>query len=88
MSDLLAQARGQLQDALFGGEIRRDGAAAAKCTEFVSGLLAGFDVAGADVYGGARLDVGLGDHLADTTGAAGHQGGAALQGKVGMHGES
>jgi len=51
-------------------------------------LLAGFDVAGADVHGGARLDVGLGDHLADTTGAAGHQGGAALQGKVGVHGES
>ncbi|MCY1456543.1 hypothetical protein D9M71_737680 [compost metagenome] len=61
---------------------------ASERAELIGGLPAGFDIAGTDVNGGASLDIGLGDHFADATGAAGHQCGAALEGEVGMHGES
>ncbi len=88
MSDLLTQTRGQFPHAFFGRQIRRHAVATAQRAKFFGGLLAGFNVARAHVDMGAGLDERLGDHLADTTGAAGHQSGAALQGKVGMHDES
>jgi hypothetical protein len=77
-----------LLHAFFRGQVGGDGVTAAKCAELISRLQAGFGISGADVNGSARLDIGLGDHFADTASAAGHQCGAALQGKVGVHGES
>ncbi|MNW16491.1 hypothetical protein D3C71_2153530 [compost metagenome] len=62
--------------------------AGAKGREFGGGLRAGLAVTGTDVDSRAGFEEGFGDHLADAAGAAGHQGGAALQGEIGVHGES
>ncbi|MNY80170.1 hypothetical protein D3C86_2211020 [compost metagenome] len=62
--------------------------AGAKGREFGGGLRAGRAVTGADVDSRTGFDKGFGDHFADAAGAAGHQGGAALQGEIRVHGES
>ncbi|MNF98443.1 hypothetical protein D3C84_813000 [compost metagenome] len=86
MADLLAQLRRELQHTFFSGQVGGHRMARTEGAQLVSRLLTRFGIARADVHGGAGLDIGLGDHFADTAGAAGHQGGAALQGKVVMHG--
>lgn len=88
MAHALAETAGQLGDAFFCGEVGCDRVAVPQGAEFIGGLLAGLGVARADKHRRSCLDEGLGDHFADTTGAAGHQSGAALQGEVGVHGES
>ncbi len=79
---------GQHLHAFLAGQVGGDAVASAKGRQLGSGLCAGFAVTGADVDRGAGFDKGFGDHLADTTGATGNQGGAALQAEVGVHGES
>ena len=86
--DPLAQACRQRQHTFLGRQVGGQGLAMAQGAEFIGGLLAGFGVPGTHVDVGAGFDKGLGDHLADAAGTAGDQRGAALQGKVGVHGES
>ncbi len=85
MFDLGFEAGDELLDAFLARQVGGQGVATAQGSELRCGLLAGLGITGADIDSGAGLDKSLGDHLAD---AAGHQGGTALQGKVGMHGES
>ena len=88
LADVVRQLRRQVLHAFFAGQVGGDAVAGAQGRQLGGSLGAGLGIAGADINRGAGFDKGLGDHQADAAGAAGDQGGAALQGKIGVHGES
>ncbi|MDT4846503.1 hypothetical protein FQZ97_805270 [compost metagenome] len=88
LADFSRQLGGQRLHAFFAGQVGGDAMAGSEGREFAGGLRTGLAVTGAQVNRGAGFDKAFGDHFADTAGATGDQGGAALQGEVRVHGES